>query len=185
VAATPEPGAGVIEPIARAIRDDRVTALAGVLAQIASSGVFCDPNFFSPPRSDRYARRLLWRDPDERFVIVAMTWAPGQGAPLHDHGGLWGAEVVVDGVMREKNYRVIERDRAGGARFAREPDTILQERAVGIVLPPLEYHSYENAGTTVSRTVHVYAGMFEECVAFAPAIDDWWHGERRTLTYDA
>lgn len=179
------PGAKIIEPIGRAIREDRVTALANTLAEIASSGTFDDPNFFSPLRTDRYARRLIWRDPEGRFVVVAMTWAPGQGAPLHDHGGLWGAEVVVNGVMCEKNYRVIERNGTGGARFAREPDTILLERSVGIVVPPLEYHSYENAGTTVSRTVHVYAGMFEECVAFAPATDDWWRGERRTLTYDA
>ena len=167
------------------MKRDRVTALAGVLAELSAAGTFADPTLFAAPRADRYSRRLLWRDRADRFVVTAMTWAPGQAAQLHDHAGLWGAEIVVRGTMRESAYRVLEHDGKGATRFAREAETVLAERSVGIVMPPHEYHAYANAGTTVSHTVHVYAGPMETCTAYTPADGDWWRGEVRTLRYDA
>jgi predicted metal-dependent enzyme (double-stranded beta helix superfamily) len=180
------PGADIIEPIERAVKDDRVTGLASVLAELNSTGSFEDGGFFSPPLGDHYARRLLWRDPAGHFLIVAMTWAPGQATPLHDHDGLWGAEIVVSGVMHETSYRKLEQnDRQ--TRFVHEGDTLLGERSVGILVPPLEYHAYRNAGRSVSHTVHVYAGLLENCTAFTrtQSDDDWWTGERHALRYDA
>jgi predicted metal-dependent enzyme (double-stranded beta helix superfamily) len=179
------PNTAFIAPIERALKNDRVTALARVLAELNAANTFDDPGFFSPPRTDRYARRLLWRDRDDRFIVVAMTWAPGQCAQLHDHGGLWGAEIVVGGTMRESSFRVVERNGTRAARFVREPDVILTERTVGILVPPLEYHAYANAGAAVSHTLHVYAGPLETCIAYTPAAGDWWTGEERALHYDA
>ena len=39
-----------------------------------------------------YARRLLCACPRGRFQAIAMTWGPGQSAPVHDHAGLWCVE---------------------------------------------------------------------------------------------
>jgi predicted metal-dependent enzyme (double-stranded beta helix superfamily) len=176
------PDAAIVAPIAAAVEADRVLAL--VLRELTSGGAFEDPALFAPARSDRYARRLLWRDRDDRFVIVAMTWSPGQSAPLHDHGGLWGAEIVIGGTMRESSYSMLERD-AGTARFAREAELTLTEGTVAVLVPPLDYHAYANAGTAVAHTVHVYAGAHETCTAYTPLAGDWWSGEVRALHYDA
>lgn len=173
----------MIASIERAIGDDRVTSLAGALVKLASDGAFDDDAYFAPAIAGRYARRLLWRDPDERFVVIANTWAPGQGTPLHDHNGLWGAEIVVNGTMRESNYRLLERT-AHAARFSNEGDTILAERAVGVLAPPFEYHSYHNAGAGVARTLHVYAGMLDRCITYAPGAGEWWRAAERSLDYD-
>ena len=33
-----------------------------------------------------------------------LTWLPGQGTQIHDHGGSAGAFVVVDGCLTEETY---------------------------------------------------------------------------------
>src|SRR5262245_15015900 len=58
------------------------------------------------PRPDHYARRLLYQDPLNRYTAVVMTWGPGQGTPVHDHGGLWCVEGVVEGRMSVTQYDV-------------------------------------------------------------------------------
>lgn len=173
----------VIEPIERAVKDDRVTGLAAVLEQLNAAGTFEDPSL-SPPLDEHYARKPLWQDPAGKFVIVCMTWAPGQGTPLHDHGGLWGAEVVVSGTMHERAYRAIERDGERRMRFVHEGDIERVRRSVGILVPPYEYHAYRNAGTTVSHTVHVYAGTLETCTTYEREAGDWWTAQRGVLRYD-
>ena len=35
-----------------------------------------------------------------------MTWGPGQGTPVHDHGGLWCVEGVVEGQIAVTRYDV-------------------------------------------------------------------------------
>ena len=174
-----------VAPIERAVRADRVTGLARVMAQLAESGAFADHALFAPPRSDRYARRLFWRDPGGRFVVVGMTWEPGQASALHDHAGLWGAELVVDGTMEETAFRLIERDAAGRYRFRCEGEQRAEQRSVGVLIPPLEYHAFRNVGTRTAHTVHVYGGAFEFCRAFAADHDGWWRGEHVDLSYDA
>ena len=174
-----------IAPIEHVVNGERVSALGDVLAELSSSGTFQNPNFFAAAHSGRHARRLLWRDPADRFVIVAMTWAPNQGTPLHDHGGLWCAEVVVNGTMEESSYDAVEYDGKRGTRFIPTGSTRLPERSVALVLPPFEYHAYRNITSSVAHTVHVYAGLMQSCVAYTPLADDWWTGQRHALTYDA
>ena len=163
-----------VEPLERAVKNDCVTGLAHAVAALGASGAFGAPGFFAPRRSDRYARRLVWNDPEGRFVVVAMTWGPGQGSPLHDHAGLWGVEVVVSGTMRETGYRLVERDASGRYRFTRERESLSTAGMVGVLVPPLEYHAFENAGTTDAHTLHVYGGDLERCLSFDQDGDGWW-----------
>ncbi|HTU69805.1 MAG TPA: cysteine dioxygenase family protein [Candidatus Baltobacteraceae bacterium] len=179
-AALPE----LVTPIARAVREDRVTALAGVLAALHQSGLF-GRELFAPARAERYSRRLIWRDPDERFVVVAMTWAPGQGSPLHDHAGLWGAEIVVDGTMSETIYELVGRDEDGAYRFVRGLHRVSNHGTVGVLIPPLEYHDFGNAGQTVAHSLHVYGGDLKTANAFTEQDDGRWSARRVDLRYDA
>ncbi len=64
------------------------------------------PARFTQARADAYARRLLHRDPAGRYTAIVMTWGPGQGTAVHDHGGLWCVEGVVDGEIAVTQYRV-------------------------------------------------------------------------------
>lgn len=176
---------GLIDPITRAFKSDRVTELALVLAEMARSGALDDPALFAASRDDRYARRLIWRDPGSRFVVIGMTWAPRQGSPLHDHMGLLGAEIVVSGTMRERTYRLLDRDREGRHLFAPGSQTLHGRGSVGTLIPPLEYHEFANAGDCVARTVHVYGGDLDRCSAFAAESGGWWRPKAVELRYDA
>ena len=175
----------MVERIRHAIKGDRVTELAGTLARLDAAGDLGDPELFAPPNPARYTRRLIWQDPAGHCVIVGMTWEPGQGSPLHDHDGLWGAEIVVDGLMHEATFRVIATDAHQRIRFRPERNAIVAPRSVGIVIPPLEYHQFRNTGTTTAHTLHVYGGVLRQCSVFREDNDGWWRGQRTDLHYDA
>jgi predicted metal-dependent enzyme (double-stranded beta helix superfamily) len=172
----------IIGPVARAVDAARAGALADVLASLQRDGRF-GRDLFLPPRERRYARRLLHLDPGGAFVVVAMTWAPGQGSPLHDHAGLWGAEVLVEGSMRETPYDL--RERTGDRyRFARGSSRTWTPGTVGMLIPPLEYHDFGNASEGVSYSLHVYGGDLTSAQTFTEMGDGWWSARRVHLCYD-
>jgi predicted metal-dependent enzyme (double-stranded beta helix superfamily) len=173
----------LIAPIAQAVKDDRVTSLAGVLAQLCERGVLVH-ELFLPASSGHYSRKLVWHDPEDRFVVVGMTWAPGQGSPLHDHAGLWGAEIIVDGVMSETMFHLLDRDADGRYRFERGVHRVSGRGTVGVLIPPLEYHDFGNAGTSVAHSLHVYGGDLKSAQCFAEDTDGWWTARRVELHYD-
>ncbi|HTW85690.1 MAG TPA: cysteine dioxygenase family protein [Candidatus Sulfotelmatobacter sp.] len=185
-AATPPPAdlADVIGPIERAVVADRVTGLARVLAQLEAAGAFA-ADLFPAASADHYQRRLIHRDPHDRFVVVGMTWEPGQASALHDHAGLWGAEIVVRGTMEETAFRLLDRDVEGRYKFRCQGEHLAPPSCVGILIPPLEYHSFRNVGTKTAHTVHVYGGAFEFCRAFSVDDAGWWRAARVDLSYDA
>jgi hypothetical protein len=72
------------------------TALRLALARLIRDPEVALPDCVQAPVADHYARRELYRSPAHGYSVVAMTWGPGQGTPLHDHSGLW----CVEGVCR-------------------------------------------------------------------------------------
>jgi 3-mercaptopropionate dioxygenase len=174
----------LIDPISRAVKTDRTVTLAGALAGLRQSGAI-RPEFFAPPNEQHYVRKLVWRDPRDRFVAVAMTWAPGQGSPLHDHAGLWGVEIVVDGTMCETAFELLERGADGRYRFGPGTGRQCTGGTVGIVAPPREYHDYRNDTTIVAHSFHVYAGDLKTVQTFSECGDGWWTAHSVELGYDA
>ena len=176
--------AALATEIENAVASDRVTILAGTLARLARAGALDRDEFYPAPRPERYTRKLVWRDPAARFIIVGMTWNPGHAGALHDHAGLWGSEIVVDGTMEERAFRVKERDEAGRYRFVLTRHREMPAGAVGTVSPPIEYHAFGNAGGAVARTVHVYAGDLLQAQTFASVDGEWYAARSTALHYD-
>ncbi len=175
----------LVTAIERAIEDDRLTTLAQTMAQLSESGALNQPGLFASPKSQHYVRRLIKRDPHDRFIIVGMTWAPGQCSMLHNHGGVWGAEIVVSGVMRESAYRLVDRDMRGRYRFMYERERILEPSSVGALAPPHDYHVFGNAGSGTAYTLHVYIGSMTKSTSFVADDDGWWNAREMRLSYDA
>ncbi len=141
------------------------------------------PERFRVTRSDTYARRLLHRDPNNRFTAVVMTWGAGQGTPVHDHGGLWCVEGVVEGEMAVTQYNV----HSEGDRFRVTPVGKPLSAGVGTagrLIPPTDYHVLANAQhDRASITLHVYGGDLDDCRIFQPAADGLYQQSRRALSY--
>jgi len=53
---------------------------------------------------DRYARHLLYGDPENRYSILAIVWDRGQMSPIHAHH-CWCAVGVYQGLLTEARYR--------------------------------------------------------------------------------
>ena len=138
---------------------------------------------FRRARPDCYARRLLYRDPSNRYTAVVMTWGPGQGTPVHDHGGLWCVEGVVEGRMSVTQYDV-QPEGAGFRVTAIGAPLSAGVGSAGRLIPPTDYHVLANADPDrASITLHVYGGNLDGCRIFTPAEDGLYQQSVRALTY--
>jgi 3-mercaptopropionate dioxygenase len=134
---------------------------------------------------DHYARRELYRSPQHGYSVVAMTWGPGQGTPVHDHSGLWCVEGVWDGELEIVQYELLERDgerfhfRAAGGMHA-------GPGSAGSLIPPHEYHTIRNTSDrNVAISLHIYKAPMECCSMFVPREGEWFVRMDKTLGTDA
>ena len=98
----------------------------------------------------RYMRHLVYVDPDDDFVITAITWLPGQQSPVHGHF-VWCAYGVAEGELTEEQFR------APGALLETVKTTVLRtgELADFDLGGPI-YHRVSNRSAKPLVTLHVY-----------------------------
>jgi 3-mercaptopropionate dioxygenase len=173
----------LVAPLAQAVENRSVDALGDALVALCANDTIT-LGMFLPPRSDRYARNLIWRCPQGTFIVVAMTWAPGQGSPLHDHAGLWGAEIVIDGEMHETVFDFAGKADDGRFHFERGMYRRSRRGTLGLIVPPKEYHNFGNAGSSVAHSLHVYSGDLTTAQTFGEDADGWWTARQVGLRYD-
>ena len=68
---------------------------------------------------DRYQRIGLAESKHPRYSALAIVWPPGHVSPVHDHGGLWGIELVVAGALDIDEYDVLSPQRLRHRHHAR------------------------------------------------------------------
>jgi 3-mercaptopropionate dioxygenase len=142
------------------------------------------PDCVFEPIEDHYARRELYRSERHGYSVVAMTWGPGQGTPVHDHSGLWCVEGVWDGQLEITQFELLERD---GERFRFRAAGGMQAGpgSAGSLIPPHEYHTIRNASPdTVAVSVHIYKAPMECCSMFVPQHDEWYVRADKPLETD-
>jgi predicted metal-dependent enzyme (double-stranded beta helix superfamily) len=89
-------------------------------------------------------------DPDDEFVITAITWLPGQSSPVHGHY-VWCAYGVAEGELTEERFR------APGAMLEPIGTTVLRAGDVAeIDLGGPLYHRVSNLTGRPVVTLHVY-----------------------------
>jgi predicted metal-dependent enzyme (double-stranded beta helix superfamily) len=127
------------------------------------------------PNETHYARRELYRSEDHGYCVVAMTWGPGQGTPIHDHDGMWCVEGVWNGALEIVQYELVEHK---SEHYCFQPVGSMQAGAgsAGSLIPPHEYHSIRNPSeNTVTVSLHVYSGAMTQCSVFQPLPEDRWY----------
>lgn len=167
--------AGSVEGITRAVK--------AALEELLGDGRLDLPEAFRRARADTYARRLLHRDPAGRYTAIVMTWGPGQGTPVHDHGGLWCVEGVVEGVIAVTRYDV--QPEAGDRYRVAAGETITAGLGeAGRLIPPTDHHVIANAlEDRPSVTLHVYGGELSECQVFVPDTDGRFVSRLKPLAF--
>ncbi len=134
--------------------------------------------------AEHYARRELYHSPEHDYCVVAMTWSPGQGTPIHDHAGMWCVEGVWRGALEVVQYELCEHD---DERYRFVPAGVIQAGAgsAGSLIPPHEHHTICNASDTdIAVGVHVYQRPMLRCSVFEPAGGDWYARGERQLSLD-
>ena len=147
------------------------------LEEVLGARALVLPARFTQARPDAYARRLLHRDPAGRYSAIVMTWGPGQGTAVHDHGGLWCVEGVVDGEIAVTQYRVVP-DADGFFRVTPIGALLAGTGSAGCLIPPTDHHVLANARpSAASITLHIYGGDLDDCKVFVPATADGRYAE--------
>ena len=133
---------------------------------------------------DHYARRELYRSDQHGYSVVAMTWGPGQGTPIHDHAGMWCVEGVWRGTLEITPYEMIEQ-RDGRFRFESRGTMNAGQGSAGSLIPPHEYHTIRNpSDAELAVTLHIYRGAMTCCSVFRQADDRWYERDERQLALD-
>ncbi|HEX5385420.1 MAG TPA: cysteine dioxygenase family protein [Gemmatimonadales bacterium] len=171
-----------------AVRDDagRCRRVKQVLIDVMHAGEALLDARFLVPAPDRYARRLLHRDPAGRYTVIAMVWDRSQGTPLHDHAGTWCVECVYRGRIKVTSYSVSGGDPELDLVEFRQETVVLAGRGeAGALIPPFEYHRIENPDRAPAVTIHVYGGEMTYCHVFEPSGEGRYRREFRELHYTA
>ena len=118
--------------------------------------------------NDHYARRELYHSDQHGYCVVAMTWGPGQGTPIHDHCGMWCVEGVWSGALEVVQYERLE-DKGELCQFQPVGSIQAGPGSAGSLIPPHEYHTIRNpSDDTVAVSLHVYSGNMTHCAVFQP-----------------
>ncbi len=128
------------------------------LAELIRTRAVTLPACVFEPVTDHYARRELYRCEKSGYSVVAMTWGPGQGTPVHDHSGVWCVEGVWQGQLEITQFELI---------------------------PPHEYHAIRNpSASDVAISLHIYKQALTCCSMFQPEEDGWYRKAPRQLGLD-
>lgn len=161
-----------------------MTILREGLIRLIHSKSVCLPECVYEPVEGHYARREIYKCPKTGVSVVAMTWGPGQGTPIHDHCGLWGVEGVWQGEIEIVQYELLE-DQPERCRFARLTPIMGGIGSAGCIIPPHEYHTIRNPSPDqIAISLHIYKNSMGNCCIFEPLGDDWYSKGQKQLCLD-
>ena len=156
---------------------------SGLCQMIREQDIRLPPSVFQA-RPDRYARRELYRSAQFGYAVVAMTWGPGQGTPIHDHCGMWCVEGVWQGELEITQYEKLE-ESGSDFRFGQVGTIQAGAGSAGSLIPPHEYHAIVNpSDDAVCVSLHIYSGPMTQCSVFTPGEEGWYRRDQRSLSLD-
>ncbi len=141
-------------------------ALRGRLVELAwADGCPTADSLVADGDADRFRRHPLASVVAEGCSALLMYWPPGHASLPHDHGGLWGIEIALDGRLEVDEYV-----RSGDAA---EP-TLAHVRSLSLapgdaaVFSGAQYvHRCRNLSNVAAvLTLHVYGGTLSAYTAF-------------------
>ena len=139
--------------------DELTNSLRNSLCKMIRERTVTLPECVFEANAEHYALRELYRSEEHGYCVVAMTWGPGQGTPIHDHDGMWCVEGVWNGALEIVQYELLEHH---DQRYCFQPIGSIQAGAgsAGSLIPPHEYHSIRNPSVgviTCNRHIHAAA----------------------------
>ena len=162
----------LIDAIDAAVAKDSTPAitdsLRNSLCKLIRGGQVTLPGCVFETAEGRYARRELYRSDEHGYCVVAMTWGPGQGTPIHDHCGMWCVEGVWSGALEVVQYERLD-NQGDECRFQPVGSIQAGPGSAGSLIPPHEYHTIRNpSDDAIAVSLHIYSGNMTRCATFKP-----------------
>jgi predicted metal-dependent enzyme (double-stranded beta helix superfamily) len=141
---------------ARTTDDQDIIAQVIPLAQqLALSKEWLEAHHYTCDLEQGFGVHLLHEEPDHTLAVFAIAWAPGRGAPPHNHG-TWAVVVGVDGSETNIFWKRVD----DGIRPGYAEVTWNGEKVFGlgesVAFLPREIHSVVNNTNHVTVSLHVY-----------------------------
>ncbi|TBR40502.1 cysteine dioxygenase [Dyella terrae] len=107
-----------------------------------------------------------------KVSLLVMVWPANHSTPVHDHGGLWGLELALQGALEVQSW---SRDDVSGELTLQGQDWLGPGDATWFEADGGYAHRCRNLSRhEAALTLHVYGGNLAQYLAYEPAARDKW-----------
>jgi predicted metal-dependent enzyme (double-stranded beta helix superfamily) len=113
----------------------------------------------------RFRRHPLAGSDELGCSALVMYWPPGHATLPHDHGGLWGIEVVLDGELHVEEFT--HDGSADAPTLTRTRGVQLEVGDLAVFTSKRYVHRCRNlSNVAAALTLHVYGGALDRYLAY-------------------
>jgi predicted metal-dependent enzyme (double-stranded beta helix superfamily) len=129
------------------------------------------PRLASDVASASYRRIPLNDGRPRGYEALVIAWPPGHITPIHDHDGLWGLELVLDGVLQVDSFHLSE----DPSIVLDAEDTIVAGVGDHVLFTDTSYaHQCRNfSRNSMALSLHVYGGELNSYRSFHHDLGQW------------
>jgi len=162
-----------------------VSELRGALTSLVwAEGCPRAASFFSDAHAPRYRRQLIAAAPDRSYTMLLIAWPAGYVTPLHDHAGLWGIELVLDGALQVEEY--FSDGDAEQPTLQPHRTLMLGSGDAAVFIDPAYVHRCRNLSAhQPALSLHVYGGDLHRYQSFVEVSGSLYHVARQQAMLDA
>jgi predicted metal-dependent enzyme (double-stranded beta helix superfamily) len=115
---------------------------------------------------DRYRRHLVAGGDDEDRTALLISWPRAHRTTLHDHAGLWGIELVLEGVLEVEEFTLAD-DSLQPPQLTHQRTLLLGVGDAAVFSGHRYAHRCSNKSSTrTALSLHVYGGVLDAYHAF-------------------
>ena len=146
-----------------------IAAIEDVSARLAALAVQPQAPRSAQFTAERYQRRLIAGGADDDALsCLLISWPAAHRTPLHDHAGLWGIELVLDGALEVEEFAIAHD--GGDARLTHRRTLMLGIGDAAVFTGQRYAHRCRNlSATRPALSLHVYGGVLDRYRAFDAA----------------
>jgi hypothetical protein len=174
---------GVLEKVSARVQSGRPMPVSALAAALATTAWWdgC-PRAPELAAGEPYRRVPLVGVMPAGVSALLIAWPPSHATPIHDHDGLWGIELVLDGVLEVESFTL-----------SLEPGLALRRKGAEVLgvgdhaaFSRADYaHRCRNLSAhRPALSLHIYGGELNRFQAFDRDGDGRWRGVPRQVSRD-
>jgi len=107
---------------------------------------------------EHYTRNCILRK--DNYELILLCWEPGQETPIHCHGGQECWVYMIDGMLEEQNYQILNE------ALVLQDQSRMRKGERSFMSDMMGYHSLANISPERSMSLHLYMNPIDECTIY-------------------